>query len=96
MRCKIGVPSQFSERHRGRSLQGAAAQIGKLFFIGPFGNHRQERDGVGRLRLRRIDSIGGLRDVAAAWDRLWQRSAVSMPTVRAELVAQWLEQDFEG
>ena len=46
---------------------------------------------MGRLRLRRIDSIGGLRDVAAAWDRLWQRSAVSMPTVRAELVAQWLE-----
>jgi len=38
-----------------------------------------------------LDSIGAIRCRAAAWDRLWQRSEVSLPTARAELTAQWLE-----
>ena len=46
---------------------------------------------MARLRLRQFDSIRQLRDAAAAWDRLWLRSEVSLPTARAELVAQWLE-----
>jgi len=46
---------------------------------------------LGRLHLEQIDSIAGFRAVAAAWDDLWQRSEVTLPTVRAELVAQWLE-----
>ena len=46
---------------------------------------------MGRLQLRRFDSIRQIRDAAAAWDRLWQRSNVTLPTARAELVAQWLE-----
>ena len=46
---------------------------------------------MGRLHLEQIDSIAGFRAVAAAWDDLWQRSDVTLPTVRAELVAQWLE-----
>jgi hypothetical protein len=33
-----------------------------------------------------------LRAVAGKWDDLWWRSDVTMPTVRAELVAQWVEQ----
>jgi len=43
------------------------------------------------FRLEQIDSVEGLRAVAPAWDRLWEASEVSLPTVRAELVAQWLE-----
>lgn len=46
------------------------------------------------LILRQIDSPGALREVAGAWDRLWQRCDVSLPTVRAELVAQWIERFF--
>jgi len=46
---------------------------------------------MGQLQLEQIDSMGALRAAAPAWDRLWQASAVSLPTVRAELVAQWLE-----
>ena len=46
---------------------------------------------VSRLELRQIDSVEALRGVAAAWDRLWERSEVALPTARAELVAQWVE-----
>jgi len=46
---------------------------------------------VSRLRLRRFDSIRQIRGAASAWDRLWQRSEVTLPTARAELVAEWLE-----
>ena len=46
---------------------------------------------MGRLRLEQIDSPVALRAVAAAWDDLWQRSDVTLPTVRAGLVAQWIE-----
>jgi CelD/BcsL family acetyltransferase involved in cellulose biosynthesis len=46
---------------------------------------------MGRLRVEQIDSAAGFRAVAAAWDDLWQRSEVTLPTARAELVAQWLE-----
>jgi CelD/BcsL family acetyltransferase involved in cellulose biosynthesis len=44
------------------------------------------------LKLRSLDSIAELRQVAPAWDDLWQRSDVLLPTMRAELLAQWLEQ----
>lgn len=44
-----------------------------------------------RLRLRQLDSVAQLRHIAPAWDRLWLRSAVTLPTARAELVAQWIE-----
>ena len=44
-----------------------------------------------QLKLREIDSVDQLREAAPAWDRLWQRSEVSLPTARAELVAQWIE-----
>jgi CelD/BcsL family acetyltransferase involved in cellulose biosynthesis len=46
---------------------------------------------VGKLQIQRLDSIDAIRCRAAAWDRLWQRSEVSLPTARAELTAQWLE-----
>jgi CelD/BcsL family acetyltransferase involved in cellulose biosynthesis len=41
--------------------------------------------------IQRLDSTSAIRCRAAAWDRLWQRSEVSLPTARAELTAQWLE-----
>ena len=46
---------------------------------------------MGKLEIQRLDSIGEIRRRAAAWDRLWQRSEVSLPTARAELTAQWIE-----
>jgi CelD/BcsL family acetyltransferase involved in cellulose biosynthesis len=46
---------------------------------------------VSGLRLRQLDSVGQLRARAEAWDDLWRRSEVTIPTARAELVALWLE-----
>lgn len=43
------------------------------------------------MDLRKLDSVESIRAAAAAWDSLWQRSGVTLPTARAELVAQWLE-----
>lgn len=43
------------------------------------------------LRVQRIDSAEDLRALAPAWDRLWEASEVTLPTVRAEAVAQWIE-----
>lgn len=36
-------------------------------------------------------SADALRGLAPAWDALWQRSEVPLPTARAALVAQWLD-----
>jgi CelD/BcsL family acetyltransferase involved in cellulose biosynthesis len=47
---------------------------------------------VSGLRLLSIDSLASWRAVAGAWDDLWSRSAVAVPTARAELIAQWLEE----
>ncbi len=38
-----------------------------------------------------LHGVAQLQAAAAAWDDLWWRSAVTRPTVRAELLAQWLE-----
>ena len=46
---------------------------------------------MGRLELRQLVSTAELRAVAPAWDDLWHRGEVSLPTARAELVAQWIE-----
>ena len=43
------------------------------------------------LRLLHIDGIDQLRATAARWDDLWLRSEVTLPTARAEFVAQWVE-----
>lgn len=45
----------------------------------------------GWMRLIQLESVEEIRRVRAAWDRLWARSGVTLPTARAELVAQWLE-----
>jgi CelD/BcsL family acetyltransferase involved in cellulose biosynthesis len=47
-------------------------------------------------RLIHLTSIDELRLAASAWDELWWRSEVSLPTVRAELLAQWLEEFAPG
>jgi CelD/BcsL family acetyltransferase involved in cellulose biosynthesis len=47
---------------------------------------------VSRPRLIHLVSVEQLRDAAVMWDDLWWRSHVTRPTVRAEMVAQWLEQ----
>ena len=38
-----------------------------------------------------LRSVEELRAAAPAWDDLWRRSATTYPTVRAEMVAQWIE-----
>lgn len=44
------------------------------------------------LRVVRYDSVAALRDAEGAWDDLWERSDATLPTGRAELIAQWIEQ----
>ena len=43
-------------------------------------------------RIVHLDSLKALRDAAEAWDDLWRRSDATLPTLRAELLAQWVEQ----
>jgi CelD/BcsL family acetyltransferase involved in cellulose biosynthesis len=43
-------------------------------------------------RIIRIESSAALRDRAAAWDDLWQRTGQVLPCGRAELIASWLDQ----
>lgn len=44
------------------------------------------------LRSVHFESLDALRANAAAWDDLWLRSDVTLPSLRAELLAQWVEQ----
>jgi CelD/BcsL family acetyltransferase involved in cellulose biosynthesis len=44
-----------------------------------------------RQRIIHLTNIDDLRSASSAWDDLWWRSDVSLPTARAELLAQWLE-----
>ena len=43
-----------------------------------------------------LTSLDEMRENAAAWDDLWWRSETAMPTARAELIAQWIEQFRPG
>jgi CelD/BcsL family acetyltransferase involved in cellulose biosynthesis len=43
------------------------------------------------LSVLRLGSREALRASAEPWDDLWRRSHVTVPTARAELVAQWVE-----
>lgn len=47
---------------------------------------------MSRPRLVHLDSIDQLCAAAPAWDDLWRRSELTLPTLRAELVAQWVGQ----
>lgn len=47
---------------------------------------------MSRLRLVHISSVDQLQSAAPAWDDLWSRSPSTLPTLRAELVAQWVRQ----
>ncbi len=51
---------------------------------------------MSRPRIIHVTSIEQLRQCAAAWDDLWLRSDVTMPTVRAEPLARWIEQFAPG
>jgi CelD/BcsL family acetyltransferase involved in cellulose biosynthesis len=46
---------------------------------------------MGQLHLQQLESVDQIRRLASRWDDLWARSEVSLPTVRAELVAGWVE-----
>jgi CelD/BcsL family acetyltransferase involved in cellulose biosynthesis len=43
------------------------------------------------MRIVQLDTLDALRGFAAAWDDLWWRSDATLPTARAETVAQWIE-----
>lgn len=45
-----------------------------------------------QYRTFTIDTTARLRSQHAEWDELWERSAVTFPTMRAACVAQWVEQ----
>jgi CelD/BcsL family acetyltransferase involved in cellulose biosynthesis len=51
---------------------------------------------VSRLRLAQLDSHAALRCAAEDWDDLWRRSEATLPGLRAELLAQWLEHFAPG
>ncbi len=53
-------------------------------------------DPVGLLKLRRIESVDELRQVAPAWDELWGRGDTVLPTARAELLAHWIDHFAPG
>ena len=55
-----------------------------------------EEPEVGQLRLVRIESLSAWRAQARAWDDLWSRSDVGVPTARSEMIAQWLEEFSPG
>lgn len=42
-------------------------------------------------RVVHLESLNALRDAAEAWDDLWRRSDATLPSLRAELLAQWIE-----
>ena len=44
-----------------------------------------------QFRLHQIHSIDALRAAAGEWNDLWERSAVTGPTARAELIALWAD-----
>jgi CelD/BcsL family acetyltransferase involved in cellulose biosynthesis len=46
---------------------------------------------VSGLVVKRFDSLGELRDGARAWDELWERSEIALPSARAAMVALWCE-----
>jgi CelD/BcsL family acetyltransferase involved in cellulose biosynthesis len=43
------------------------------------------------VRTVHLDSLDALRATAEAWDELWRRSDATLPSLRAELLAQWVE-----
>ncbi len=43
------------------------------------------------LVVKRLDSLSELRRAAGAWDDLWERSEITLPTARAEMIALWSE-----
>ncbi len=47
---------------------------------------------VTQPRIIHIESLDALRATAGAWDDLWRRGAATLPSLRAELLAQWVEQ----
>lgn len=53
---------------------------------------RQKGKPVSRPRLVHLASVDQLSAAAPAWDDLWRRSESTLPTLRAELLAQWVRQ----
>lgn len=47
---------------------------------------------MGGPSVLHVTSLDQLRGAGARWDDLWQRSDVTLPNARAELIAHWIEQ----
>lgn len=46
---------------------------------------------MGHMVVKRLESLDALGRVAPAWDDLWRRSEITLPTARAELLTLWCE-----
>ncbi len=49
-----------------------------------------------QTRVVHLRSLEALRTAHSDWDDLWRRSEVTFPTMRAELIAQWVEHFASG
>lgn len=56
------------------------------------GDSLKEDLAVSGFHCIHLTSVDELRAKAAEWDDLWRRSDIAMPTVRAEILALWMEQ----
>jgi hypothetical protein len=54
------------------------------------------RNSMSEPRVIHLHSVSELREAAGAWDDLWLRSEATFPTMRAELLAQWIEHFASG
>jgi CelD/BcsL family acetyltransferase involved in cellulose biosynthesis len=43
------------------------------------------------VRVQRLSTVADLRAAATSWDDLWRRSDAALPTLRADLIGDWLE-----
>ncbi|HTN75149.1 MAG TPA: hypothetical protein VL096_07880, partial [Pirellulaceae bacterium] len=49
-----------------------------------------------RAQLVHLTSMEALRQHAPAWNDLWQRSCVTIPTLQAELIEHWFRTFGQG
>jgi len=85
--CSRNLPNKIRQKLYKSPLYLGFRRVNDAMFDGESAEHFS----MSQMRIIHLTSIDDLRLSASAWDDLWWRSEVSLPTVRAELLAQWLE-----
>ena len=62
------------------------------YALSAFADAKRAESRMADLRLVTIESVAELAPVADRWDDLWQASEAVLPTLRADLLALWVEQ----